>query len=256
MLDDANINSAIPSTVKDIAEIICEIEDNRVPISEPDLGRLYVCAKQSKSQSLASVARAMNWSVEKLYNYNKNNSKVAAVIKLGFLEARAQIEENVSKSLYNAAMGNLTVEEQVVEEFPIMDYKTGLTVTGRKVKTTTKQIPANVNAMIKILEKLNPDWTTKQQVDVNVGVNHNISIFEDKTITMDYSKLSPEALEQIIAANLTDNKDYLYRREDGLSTQYLDEFRKKKSESLKASKEKIKKIEQAEKTRQKKSKKK
>ena len=147
------------------------------------------------------------------------------------------MEEKLTKTLYDSAVGNISTVDEQTDEEAIIDYKTGLQVgTNRRKKTVVKQVAPNTNAALELLKKLNPeDWVHNPKVDVSVNDNRVMNVVENRNINIDYRNLSPEALQELIDSEaITGTNHKAWKREDGTSVKLLQEYREnnKKEEPI------------------------
>lgn len=176
---------------------------------EPLLYQAYYVAKTSKTSSHNILARKLGISRKLFDYYMENYPKFALVIQIGVSDCREDMKQGVVDALYKAALGQTVSEKSEVTENEYLGEDNQLVTTKTKVSVVNKYISPNVQAGLELMKRLDPAWVPQLNIDVNANIEQNLKVAEDINLVIDYDKLSPEALKELIgSAKNLQSRDY------------------------------------------------
>lgn len=234
MLEE-NKSIIVDDRLNRIRELYNNVQVDTTDLTDSLLAQIYTAARKCKVQNITNLALTLNWSNSKLQYYKETFPEVATIIQLGFVDGRADMEEKLTKTLYDSAVGNHIIVDEQVDEDEIIDFKTGIkTGTKRKIKTITKRLPPNPNAALELLKRINPaDWNVISSVVNNNYNTVNFNAVDDINVKVDYRKLSPETIAEIIESEKGDGSNIeVNKTEDGVTLSYLKEYREKQANKV------------------------
>ena len=181
---------------------------------EPLLYRAYYVAKNCRACSYTQIAKGLGMSKKLFSYYMETYPKFATVVQIGINDCRENMKGGIIDALYSAALGQTVTETSKSEKKQFMgdDELPVLTITESSV---TKHVPPNVQAALELMKRLDPSWVPQVNVNVDGQVSQNIHVAQDINIAVDYDKLSPEALKELIESTSTQNDLSKNKKEDG-----------------------------------------
>ena len=137
-MSEENKSIIVDDRLNRIRELYNNVQVDTTDLTDSLLAQIYTAARKCKVQNITNLALTLNWSNSKLQYYKETFPEVATIIQLGFVDGRADMEEKLTKTLYDSAVGNHIIVDEQVDEDEIIDFKTGIK-TGTKRKIKTKQ---------------------------------------------------------------------------------------------------------------------
>ena len=191
----------IPIEAFSVREIVSDIKPETLDkYGDSLLYQAYSVALRCNTSSRTVLAKNLGISTQLYDYYCEKYPKFKAVIKLGLLDAKEQMKETVVSSLYKAAQG-YTAREVVTVVQHEYDEEGSIRGTVEKTSTAEKYIPANVNAALELMKRLDPSWVPQVKVDVSGNIDHIHASVEDISVAVDFRKLSPSAIRELLSAN-------------------------------------------------------
>ena len=179
----------------------------------------YVAARYSKSQSLVTIARNMGMNYNEFDYYMNSRPEFAAAVRKGIMDGKEYMKESLVNAIYEAAVGKVSenthrvvkIQDKVQRDGSIAPFTTDTTTT------TTSITPPNPTAAIELLKRIDPTtWQEKATMDINVnGTVMNVT--PNEIVNVDYRKLSPEALKELLGCEKSVRDSTILKREDGTS---------------------------------------
>lgn len=164
--------------------------------------RAYYAAKKSKTAAPGYIAKVLGISTKLLKFYCEKYPKFAMAIQAGYMDAVDNMKERLVDKLYEAAMGTTLTNSTETTNYLINED--GVPIPTDKTESThTVQVAPNVSAQLELLKRLDPSWIPKVGVDISGEIKHTYNYTQDVNIQVDYKKLSPEVLHQLLEAGKT-----------------------------------------------------
>lgn len=181
----------------------------------------YVAARRSTIGSYKQIASSLGLPYNEFKYYLDTKPEFAAAIRKGIIDSKEEVKETLINKLVKKATGYITEDSEVTDTYAYNEDGFQIKV-GTKIKKITKEVPPDAQAALELLKQLDPSWRPKAQVDVNVNVDSNINVTENRITQIDLAKLSPSALEEILISQKAEGRNVLAnKREDGLSVNSL-----------------------------------
>lgn len=176
----------------------------------------YVAARRALTGNYTHIANSLGIPYKEFRYYLDTKPEFAAAIRKGIMDGKEELSETLIHKLMKKATGYTVENSEITDTYY---YKDGDQLkSGTKVKKTTVEVPPDTQALIKLLEQIDPSWRQKNQLDVNMNISSNIEVTENVTTAIDLSMLSPQALEEILLSQKAESRNTLAnRREDGVS---------------------------------------
>ena len=165
--------------------------------------RAYYAAKKCHTMTKGTISKCLRISQKLLEYYLKTYPKLGLAIQAGYMDAIDEMKESLVSKLYDSAMGQ-TVKNTTTTETYVRTDDGELIQTTQTVTTHENSIPPNVSAQLELLKRLDPAWVPKVQVDLNQEINYNFHVVEDVNVAVDYRKLSPQALQELLKSGKSD----------------------------------------------------
>ena len=177
----------------------------------------YVAARRSYTGNYSHIAKALGLPYGEFKYYLETKPEFSAAIRQGIIDGKNELKNNLIDTLVNKALGQVTEDVTVTEEY---NYKSNIPAKT-KVTKLRKEIPPDTQAILKLLEQLDPEWRPKTTLDVNIENDMNINVTENRIATIDLANLSPQALEEILISQSAGENTLANKREDGKSVRML-----------------------------------
>lgn len=207
----------LPYEIQTVREIVDEFDGDKLDqFNDGIIYRAYYAAKHCKSLHPGVIAKQLGISRKLLDFYLQRYPKLGLAIQTGYNDARDLMQNDLVSALYQLGMGMQLKDVKVTDNdlFTADGEQVG---HKRETTTTLRQVAPNVTAALELLKRLDPAWQTQVNVNVNESIQHNFHVIDDVSVAVDYRKLSPTALKELIAANKNPRSDLL-EKEDGGST--------------------------------------
>lgn len=233
------ISQSLPENVKEFRNKLIKYKVPEVDqYGDGFLAQAYLAAKSSTTGTYASIRKELKLDNMTFQYYMENYPDFVAAIKIGLYDSRKEKLSDLEGSLLSRALG-VEVEETKVEESGEVDEDGNMKDIYRKKTVTTKQIPPDVNAIMTLLQKLDPSYNPKATLDINI--NQTLNVEEDVNINVDYRSLSTAAIKELLDSNKLPQNDIANKTPDGKSVRFLgengDKDLEKRKEKLRAYKE-------------------
>lgn len=212
------------------------------------LTQVYFAAKNSISGSMSSIRKELKLDNLTFQYYMDNNPDFVAAIQIGIYDNRKEKLAELESSLFNKAIG-MEIEETKIEDSEVPDEDGKFATVSRKKTTIKKQIPPDTQAILTILQKIDPSYNPKQVLDINV--NGNLNVEEDVTINVDYRMLSTDTIRELLNSNKQNVNTEINKTPQGESVRYLNTNKEAQKNRRKMSEDTKRKISEALKNRKK-----
>ena len=180
-MSEENKSIIVDDRLNRIRELYNNVQVDTTDLTDSLLAQIYTAARKCKVQNITNLALTLNWSNSKLQYYKETFPEVATIIQLGFVDGRADMEEKLTKTLYDSAVGNHI-----------------------------------------IVDVVNNNYNTV-----------NFNAVDDINVKIDYRKLSPETIAEIIESEKGDGSNIeVNKTEDGVTLSYLKEYREKQANKV------------------------
>lgn len=201
------------------------------------LSQVYFAAKNSATGSMNSIRKELNLDNLTFQYYMDTDPEFVAAINMGIYDSRKEKISELESSLFSKALGT-EIEESRLEEYEDLDLNSGESViTHRKKTVIKKQIPPDTQAILTLLQKIDPSYNPKQVLDINVSGNINVE--DDVTINVDYRTLSTDTIRELLNSNKQGMNTEINRTPQGESVRYLNEPKNKDRKMSEETKRKI-----------------
>lgn len=179
--------------------------------------RAYHAARTCRNPNPGVIAKMLGISRKLLEYYLEKYPKLGIAIQAGYMDSADTMKHELMDALYSVAMGYKYTDVTVHQEDVLDDF--GEVIASKKNTTTAyKNVPPNVQAILELMRRLDPSWVPKVEVDVQQNINQTFHVAQDISVQVDYRKLSPEALRELLQANKDPNcTQNLNDTEDGQS---------------------------------------
>ena len=215
------LSRALPENVAEIRNKILNYTPPKVDsYGDGFLARAYLAAKTSTTGSTASIRDALGLDTLTYQYYMDTDPDFAVAVNMGLMDSRKEKMMSLESALMLKATG-MIVEEKKIEETGAVDDDGNTVNTIRKVTKTEKQIPPDTQAILALLQRIDPSYNPKATLDVNI--NNNINVTEDVTINVDYRELSTSALKELLASSKKDVNNEILKTPEGKSVRFLGE---------------------------------
>lgn len=215
------ISQALPKNVEEFRKKLLNYEPPKVDrYGDGFLSQAYLAARYSETGSLASIRKELKLDSLTFQYYMDTNPDFVAAIKIGIYDSRKEKISELEGSLFSKAIG-MEIEENRVEESGEVDEDGNTKVAYRKTTKTTKQIPPDTQAILTLLQKIDPSYNPKQVIDVNF--NKTLNVEEDININVDYRMLSTSAIRELLESNKQPVNNEINKTPDGKSVRFLGE---------------------------------
>lgn len=184
------------------------------------LAQAYIAAKNSPTGTYASIRKELKLDSLSFQYYMDNYPDFVAAIQVGLYDSRKEKLSDLEGSLLSRALG-VEVEETKVEESGPVDEDGNIKQIYRKRTTVKKQIPPDTNAILTLLQKIDPSYNPKSVLDVNI--NQTLNVEEDVNINVDYRTLSTSAIKELLESNKLPQNNIVNKTPDGKSVRFLGE---------------------------------
>ncbi|MEG1565396.1 MAG: hypothetical protein RR342_01475 [Bacilli bacterium] len=223
--NDDILSQALPENVSKFREKLLNYKiPEKDKYGDGFLAQAYIAARNSPTGTYASIRKELKLDSLSFQYYMEKYPDFAAAIQIGLYDSRKAKLSDLEGSLLSLALG-LEIEEKRTEEAGSVDEDGNIKDPYRKVTITKKQVPPDANAILTLLKKLDPSYTPKSIIDVNV--NKTLNVAEDININVDYRTLSTETIKELLASNKLPHNDEVNKTPEGESVRFLGEQGKK-----------------------------
>ena len=199
-----------------VSEFIQEFDPKNSKYKRTLEAQGYVAARRAKTGSYANISKNLGLPYAEFKYYLDTQPEFAAAIRKGILDGKEELKDNLIDTLVKKATGHTIEETSTTDEYYYNSE--GEKYIGKtKVITTRKEIPADTQAALKLIEQLDPAWRPKNQLDVNVTSSLDINVTENVMHEIDLKSLSPDALAEILNSSMGGRNVLANKREDGSS---------------------------------------
>lgn len=207
----------LPEEIQTVREIVNDFNgDELTEFNDGIIYRAYHAALRCRTQSLGIIAKKLGISRKVLEYYLKQYPKLGLAIQVGYMDAVDYLKEDLVSALTRVALGTTTTEITKYEKQYVNKY--GDIIDTEDTKTITKELAPDVTAIIELMKRLDPAWQPKVSVDIQQEVSHTFNVKEDINVAVDYRKLSPSALRELIQSSKSSpNSQPLQVDEEGKS---------------------------------------
>jgi len=221
-MDEQDIFSkALPENVVDIRNKIMDFTPPQVDsYGDGFLARVYLAAKQSPTGSTCSIRDALGLDAMTYQYYMDTDPNFVAAVNLGLYDSRKEKMMSLESALLSKAMG-MVVEERKTEESGTVDDDGNMKGMIRKVTVTEKSVPPDTQAIITLLQRMDPSYNPRATLDLNI--NGNLNVEEDININVDYRSLSTSALKEILSSSKKEFNTTALKTPEGKSVRFLGE---------------------------------
>lgn len=186
--------------------------------------RAYYVARQCKTMAKGIIAKNLHISTKLLNYYLETYPKVGLALQAGYMDSLDTMKESLVSKLYDCALGG-TVTNKTTSTNYVRNQDGELIPRSVNVTEHEVYMTPNVSAQLELLKRLDPAWVPKVQVDINQEMNYTFKVQEDMNVAVDYRKLSPSALQELLASGKADirNDDLMEVEETQRSVTYVSE---------------------------------
>lgn len=225
---DEIVSQSLPENVREFRNKLIKYKVPEVDqYGDGFLAQAYLAAKSSTTGTYASIRKELKLDNLTFQYYMENYPDFVAAIKIGLYDSRKEKLSDLEGSLLSRAMG-VEVEETKVEESGIVDEDGNMKNIARKKTVTKKQIPPDVNAIMTLLQKMDPSYNPKSTLDINI--NQTLNVEEDINVNVDYRMLSTTAIKELLESNKLPQNNEVNKTPGGKSVRFLGEDGEKKLE--------------------------
>ena len=219
--DSDIISQVLPANVNEFRRKILNYKPPKVDrYGDGFLAQAYLAAKNSETGSIASIRKELGLDNLTFQYYMDTYPDFAAAVKIGLYDNRNEKINELESALLSKALG-VEVEEVRAEESTTYD-KNGVELSSyTKKTTTTKQIPPDTQAILTLLQKIDPSYNPKKVVDINF--NQTLNVEEDINVNVDYRELSTATIKELLASDKQYSNNQINRTPDGRSVRFLGE---------------------------------
>lgn len=217
----------LPQEIQNVREIVNDFDGSQLDeFNDGIIYRAYHAALHCRTQTLGTIAKALGISRKLLEYYLKQYPKLGLAIQVGYMDSIDYLKEDLVNALTQVALGT-SVQEVSVTNKQVLN-KFGEVHDLTDTKTTTRQIAPDTTAILELMKRIDPAWVPKVAVDVQQNINHTFNVKEDINVAVDYRKLSPSALRELIdsAKDMGSNVgDVLHTEDDGTTRKHTNIIR-------------------------------
>jgi hypothetical protein len=220
IIEDNNLNleKYFPDVVNDVRNCYQNVKTGKCA-SKSTLSDIYYATMRSATGSISSVAKLLQISANDLKAYIEESPEATMTYRAALIDKRAELQESLTKILIDA-----TINGQITKEIRVEDNG-----FSKKTITTKRKTPPDPKMALEILKRLDPNtWGDKVEIKGEINTNEMLGfkVVDNVNIAVDYRKLSKDTLRDLINSQATSENTESFKREDGVSTIYLEEARK------------------------------
>lgn len=196
----------LPYEVQEIRSVVQEFDPEKLDKYNDGLVyEAYYAALNSDGFNKNSLYKALHISKKLFDYYMKTYPKFNAAINIGLADKQETMKTSLIERLYKLSQGMVLENEEIVEEEAF--NRDGVSMgTRRKTAKRRTQVAPDSKALITLLGKLDKSWNPTLNVDVSGEVT-NLDVTANVDIALDYNKLSPAALKEILRAQKLSRAD-------------------------------------------------
>lgn len=190
--------------------------DKEIGEAKGYIAQAYVAARSSKTFKAPAIAKALGMNITLYKKLLDTDTEFAAAIRLGIIDGKSEMENELITQLYRKALGYKTVDETVRQDGVIAGD--GTEFYNKISKTTiSRNVGPDSAAIQLLLEKLDPSWVQKQQLEVVTNKWDNLDVSQDVSVDVDYRRLSVATLKELLMSEKDIKDDTISLRGDGTS---------------------------------------
>lgn len=217
------------SEIEQVAKFIDDFNPQDDKFKRTLIYQGYVAARRALTGNHSYIAKSLGIGYNEYKYYLDTKPEFAAAIRQGIIDGKEEFKNTLVTNLMNKAQGMIVTDKKTEDK---INMDTG-EVYAKKITTIERSVEPDTQAILRLLEQLDPSWKQKSQLDVNVNDNSVINVTENKLVKVDLRMLSPEALRELLASEKqAENKEIMYD-EDGVSVNNKDRRRgRRKSDDI------------------------